>query len=345
VTAARDKLSGDRLRIGVITNPGSQKNKQGLGALKELLGAAPNAEHVVFDRITDVPGILRDFARQEVDVLAVAGGDGTVQAVLTELYGKRPFAQAPMLAVLPRGMTNMIAADVGLKAGGLEKLLKASPAEVAACVRQRRILRVENALNHEPQYGMFFGGAGICRAIEACRTQVHPLKLEADAAAAVTLAGLLGGWLLGRGKGGGGRDRIFYGDRIAMAFDGGPGDEGLGDDAQDEIMDSLVILATTLDKLILRSRPFWDDGSGKRAGHMRFTAIAYPPKGLLRYAWRVLYGGEDRRLPAETYLSRLADRVALTMDCPFTLDGEIFQPTPGRVLVLTAADEARFVRM
>jgi hypothetical protein len=178
---------------------------------------------------------------------------------------------------------------------------------------------------------MFFGGAGICRAIDVCHTRVHPLKLEADTAAAVTLAGLLGGWLLRGGRGGKGGDGIFYGDRITMTLD----------DSRSEIMESLVILATTLDRLILRSRPFWGGGSG----HLRFTAIGYPPQGLLRYAWRMLYGGEQRKLPAETYLSRASNRVALAMDCPFTLDGEIFQPTPGRELVLTAADEARFVRL
>ena len=320
--------AAEKARVGVITNPGSQKNKRGLGEMVQLLEGAPNARHVVLEKITDIRGILADFARAEVEVVAVAGGDGTVQAALTELFGRRPFAQAPLLAVVPRGMTNMIAADVGLRRQGLARLLAATPDALAAASATRRILRVENALNLEPQYGMFFGGAGICRAIDACRTRVHPLKLEADTAVAVTLAGLLGGWLLRGGKGG---DGIFYGDRITMTLD----------DRRSETMESLVILATTLDRLILRSRPFWGGGSG----HLRFTAIGYPPQGLLRYAWRVLYGGEQRKLPAETYLSRTNDRVALAMDCPFTLDGEIFQPTPGRELVLTAADEARFVRL
>src|SRR3546814_10588993 len=58
----------------------------------------------------------------------------------------------------------------------------------------------------------------------------------------------------------------------------------------------------------------------------------------------IISGSEDRALPAG-YLSRAGDRIALAMDCPFTLDDEIFQPTPGRDLVLTAADEARFVRL
>ncbi|GAB4358215.1 MAG: diacylglycerol kinase family protein [Kiloniellaceae bacterium] len=325
--------SGTRkARIGVITNPGSQRNKKGLAEMTRLLEAAPEARHVVIGSIAEVPEILADFARREIEIVAVAGGDGTVQAALTELYNRRPFARDPLLAVVPRGMTNMIAADVGLKGlKGLARLLQASPEAVARATRRRRILRAENVLNREAQYGMFFGGAGICRAIDACRSKVHPLKVEADAAAAVTLAGLLGGWLFGRRKENGAADSIFYGDRIGMGFDGGP----------ETTMESLIILATTLDRLILGSRPFW----GGDAGHLRFTAIAYPPKGLLRYALRILYGGAGRRLPAESYLSRSVERVALTMDCPFTLDGEMFQPTPGRPLVLTAADEAGFVRL
>ncbi|MEO3429350.1 diacylglycerol kinase family protein [Pelagibius sp. CAU 1746] len=329
---------GGKPRIGVITNPGSQRNKAGLGELRELLDGASNVEHAVLDKITDIPEILRGFARQEVGVVAVAGGDGTVQAALTELYGQRPFESDPLLVVVPRGMTNMIAADVGLKRrglAGLRRLLAADAEILARACLSRRILRLENALNLPPQYGMFFGGAGITRAIDACRSKVHPYNIKSDSAAAVTLAGLLGSWLL-RG-GGNGREggSIFYGDRIAMTFD----------DAPTQTLESLLILATTLDKLILGSRPFWDGGGDEPGGHLRFTAIAYPPKGMLRYALRILYGGPQRKLPPETYLSRSPRRVALAMDCPFTLDGEIFEPAPGKEIVLSAADEARFVRL
>jgi diacylglycerol kinase (ATP) len=323
-----------RARIGVITNPGSQRNKRGLDEVTQLVSGASTARHAVLERVGDIPGILSGFAAAEVDVVAVAAGDGTVQAVLTELHGRRPFAQMPLLAVVPRGMTNMIAGDVGLSRGprgalgALARLLTSERAEVAAQVQVRRILRVENALHREPQYGMFFGGAGICRAIDACLTRVHPYKLEHDVAVAATLVGLLGGWLLGRGKGA--DDGIFYGDRLTVTLD----------DGSPETLDALIILATTLDRLILRSRPFW----GGDGAPLRFTSIAYPPRGLLRYARRILYGGEQRHLPPG-YRSRASHRVALAMDCPFTLDGEMFQPTPGREIVLTAADDASFVRL
>jgi hypothetical protein len=324
-------------RIGVITNPRSHANKRRGDRLTEALADAGRIRHVALGAMDEIPGILADFARQEVDVLAVAGGDGTVQAVLTEIYGSRPFADPPRLAVIPRGMTNMIAADVGLRRGGLQRLADlASPEDLERVTVRRRILRVENARDRAPQYGMFFGGAAIYRAILACRSDVHPLRITADAAAAVTLAGILGRSLFAR-RGPGdqdqseGRRRILSGDRIGIGFDDQPA----------ESVTSLVVLATTLDRLILRSRPFWNTGNG----HVRFTSVGYPAKQVLRYVLRVLYGGDHRDLPPDCYRSRSADRVSLAMDCPFTIDGELFEPEPGVPLILTAADQARFVRL
>lgn len=323
------------IRLGVLSNPGSRRNKRGLGELHDLLDSAPNAQHVVLETIEQVPQILAGFARDGVEVVAVAGGDGTVQAVLTEYFGRRSLPKVPKLAVVPRGTTNMIADDCGLKRRGIEglrRILGATPEEVEAACLPRRILRVENVLNAETQCGMFFGGAGICRAIEACRSKVHPMQLQSDTAAAVTLAGLLGRWLLGRSRA---DDRIFYGDRMTLRIDGGAAIE----------TSSLIILATTLERLILGSRPFWGGGPRASGGDLRFTEIAYPPQGLLRHAPRILYGGEDRKLPESSYRSWSAARVELEMECRFTLDGEFFEPVPGQPLVLTAADEARFVRL
>ena len=331
-------MSARRPRIGVISNPGSQRNKAGLSEVTQLLDGAPDLDHVVLEQITDIPGILEGFARREVGVLAVAGGDGTVQAVLTELYNRRPFETLPLLVVVPRGMTNMIAADVGLKRRGLEglkRLIAAEAQDLNRATLTRRILRLENALTLPPQYGMFFGGAGIPRAIDVCRSKVHPYNIKADTAAAVTLAGLLGDWLLRRGRRGKEEGGILYGDKVEATIDGGP----------TETWESLILVATTLDKLILGSRPFWGPEPETDEGRFRFTSIAYPPKGMLRYAWRILYGGPQRKLPEETYKSFSPRHLTLAIDCPFTLDGEIFDPTPGAPVILTAADEARFVRL
>jgi diacylglycerol kinase family enzyme len=114
MTAPAIAAAAGRARIGVITNPNSRRNLSGFAEMARLLDGASNAHHAVLEKITDIPDILDRFANDGIDVVAVAGGDGTVQAVLTEIYGRRPFQRVPLLAVVPRGTTNMTAADIGL---------------------------------------------------------------------------------------------------------------------------------------------------------------------------------------------------------------------------------------
>ena len=44
------------------------------------------------------------------------------------------------------------------------------------------------------------------------------------------------------------------------------------------------------------------------------------------------------------YVSRNAKRVELSADCGFTVDGELFDPEPGRRIEITADQSIRFVR-
>ena len=73
-------------------------------------------------------------------------------------------------------------------------------------------------------------------------------------------------------------------------------------------------MASTLEKLTLNSRPFWNRGDGD----FYLTSVDYPPPALFRSLPRFLRGGEHRDLPAG-YHSNGAKRAELVMDCPFTL--------------------------
>src|SRR3546814_20177462 len=56
-------------------------------------------------------------------VVAINGGDGTVQAALTELYSGGHFGGSPPpVAVLPNGKTNLIALDLGAEGDPIKAL-------------------------------------------------------------------------------------------------------------------------------------------------------------------------------------------------------------------------------
>ncbi len=322
-------------KLGLVTNLQSQYNsRHGIGAIERVVNGAPDVLHERLGDIARLSGVLRGFSAEGVDIVVVNGGDGTVQAVLTELFEARPFSQIPRLAILPGGMTNTISDNVGLRgspAEALAKLIGAVRKDSAGLpLMDRHVLRIENAGGDPPQRGMLFGAAGIVRAIELCRNEAHGRGLKSDWANGATLAGLLTNWLFF-----GGRSEVFRGDEMAISLDDEPSKHG----------SQVVVLATSLDRLFLRSRPFWNTESGP----IRFTSIADPPKNLLRRVYKILYGGPNRAIPEPTYQSRGAHRIVLEMDCPFMVDGLVFEPGKGpgegRGVCITAEDKVSFVQL
>ena len=315
------------MRVGLVSNARSERNKAGLADLDAAIASRADVRHLHFDGSRPMTALLREL--DGIELLAVNGGDGTVQAALTSLLEDRPLDPLPTVAILPRGMANMTAADVGLKGGNaaaLERVLAAGGrGELGGHVLKRRILRVDNIRDWPAQCGMFFGAAGIYEAIRICKGQVHTLGLKGELSHGVTL-----GWLL-LNAAFRGLDAVgIHGHDIGVSADGGPM----------RTERRLLVLATTLDRLVLGSRPFW--GTGGRS--VRFTSIAYAAPGIVRHARRILYGGDERGLPAG-FDSLGAERIELTLDSPFTIDGQFFEPIPDRPLVLTAADTVRFVRL
>lgn len=317
--------------LGLLVNRRSRRNRHGLAGIDAILAERPEVVPALLDDIADLPQALRDLAARGVDLLAINGGDGTVQAVLTELMNGRPFPEPPPLAVLAGGTTNMIAGDVGLRGGpapALRRLVARldDPALLTEAV-ERAVIRVEHRPGEPPMFGMFFGTAAIYRAILFCRRMAAAVSMPSGFASAVTLAGVLGRRLVRRGEA---ADEVVRGDDMAVRFDDGPPLQGR----------RLLALVTTLDRLVLGSRPFWGNGPGD----LRYSEVAYPPAGLFRAVLPFMYGGEARRLPSDDYCSRSARRIAIEMHCPFTLDGELFDVTPGVPVRLDEGGRVRFVR-
>lgn len=315
------------MRIGLVSNARSERNKAGLADLDAAIRARPEIRHLRFDGQRPLTDLLHELAG--IELLVVNAGDGTVQGVLTSLLEDRPLEPLPLVAILPRGMANMTAADVGLKGrkpDTLQRLLSATDQPtLAPHILERRILRVDGIRDWPAQCGMFFGAAGIYEAIRICTGQVHTLGLKGELSHGVTL-----GWLL-LNAAFRGLDAVgIHGHDIGVSADGSPA----------VVERRLLVLATTLDKLVLGSRPFWST----HGRPVRFTSIAYDAPGIVRQARRILYGGDERDLPAG-FDSLGAERIELTLDGPFTIDGQFFDPTPGRPLILTAPDTVRFVRL
>jgi diacylglycerol kinase (ATP) len=318
------------MKVGVLSNSLSRRNLRRLRAVGAFLDQHKGVSHRELKNFASLKEALANFAKSGVELLVINAGDGTVSAVLTQIYEHGVFPTAPILAILPGGTSNMIAGDIGLRGDQIKSLRRllavVERGDVDRHVETRRLIRVNYDPDRPALVGMFFGTAAICEGI-ALRRRMFPQKWVPDpVAGALTLVTVLGGVIVRCGRVGG----VLAGHNVAIELDG----KAIPARAYS------IVMATTLRRIILGGSPFWGEGDGG----IEFTSIRSPAKGLVRHAYRILYGGDKGVLPRTTYESASVDRIVLEMGCAFDLDGEFFQPPADKTVVLTATSTARFVR-
>ena len=270
------------------------------------------------------------MAERGVDIVAISGGDGTVHAVLDTVLGASPFPRLPLLAVLRGGTANMTARDIGMR-GPQDRALAALIQCVARggdglAVTGRTVMRIDPGAGRAPLHGMFFGAAAISQGIEYCKRNVHTLGLRGEIGPAVTMARFV--VAMARGE-----RAIMSPVPITVAVDGGP-----------------------RDRFRMRNRAShdaaasWCWGCGRigapRPRRSTMPACAQAPKHWIKALPGLLTGRPNRYVtPANGYESHNAHRIDMGLDSSFFVDGEIFSPTPGVPLTLTAGGTVECVTL
>jgi len=321
------------LRIGLLNNLRAGRNDAQVQRLLQFIGNRPDVIHAETSSADVVPDALADLARQDVDLLIVNGGDGTLQYALTEILGNAAFdGRVPMIAPLRGGRTNMTACDIGCDkdavrgmAGLLEDIEKG---ELGPRVIPRPVLRVRYGLDRRSEYGMFFGLGVIHRAIRLNHQLFdnnRSRKIQGAIGATLVTAGLVGRLAVGD------TDGILSPDKVQVIIDGEPQQRG----------EFYLAIASTLDRLFSGMRPFWGEGPGG----VRFSTIASDAHRIPGSLTGILRGSPRSYVTEENgFTSRNAGRVELSLECGFTVDGELFDPEPGRRVELTADNTVQFVR-
>ena len=321
--------SGKTPKIGVLINPLSGGNLNGLGAIRSLINEYPRVSHCDVQTPEDILEALEDFARREVDLLAVNGGDGTVQAVLTNLFHHQPFKSLPVLAVLQSGTTSMTARDVGFSGSRVRSLKKlfnwATAGDGEPQVIQRPVLQVR-APGHPTRYGMFFGAAAIYQGIQYFHRKVNTRGLKGEIGPGLTILRFL--WAAIRQN-----SSFMPAVPILVAVDDHPPQQ----------LDTFVVLVSTLERLFLGIYPYWGDESGP----LHYTALRARPRYLLRALPSLLRGRKGSYgTPENGFYSHNAHEIKLNLGSGFTLDGQLYTPgTRQEPTVVRYGGTASFLRI
>ena len=315
--------------VGVIINPRSGRGRGKGMKLLQQLQATPSS-HVHLLPLEDfaglVPGLER-FAKLGVRDLFISSGDGTIQAIQTFLAESGAFKELPRLCLLPHGTTNMTAADLGFRRTGISEqalfIANVTPRET----KRRHTIRIVNPKGKNPLHGMFFGTGAISEATRYCQVAFNDKGIGGNLATLATLAIVLSKSLF-RAPDGSDPDRFDKPYDITVKADA----ETLCSGKQ------LLMLATTLDKLILGTRPFW----GGAHAPLRVTTMPYPVPSIVRWLIPTLYGGEERT-GSPGSVSRAVQSCSVLCNTPFVLDGEFYEPQEGVPLQLEAGPSLEYI--
>ncbi len=309
-------------RLAVLSNARSRCNAGRRSALA-YLDRVDGITHRVTRDPVELPQALDELLAAQPAALAVNGGDGTLQTVLTELHRRGGWENLPPLAVLPGGTTNMSARDItgcGSFRRGLAQFLALRHRPSATWqVEHRPVLKVMTA-DGTLFCGLFFGIGAIVRGVEFWEEQLKQSRRVGEWGAGTALA---------RGVVGVARQHVPFSTPTAVTV--------RVDDAPPYEQEVLLLLTTVMRRLFLRLRPFWGPGEGP-------LSVSWLESSLQHFVRRLpaLFRGWEERLPTEEgYHGCRAHRVVLDLEDAWLLDG-VVQTLPGP-LTLSASDPLVFL--
>lgn len=309
-------------RLALLSNAMSRSNR-GERWREHALPTVPGVTHALTSSLDDLPDALDALLAARPDVLAVNGGDGTLQTLLTACLRRGVLQHLPPLAVLAGGTTNMSARDLSGPVGWrqaertLMRLLERPPATWP--LARRPVVQVE-AADGSRYAGLFFGIGNLVRGVEFWQRSLreNPGAGDWGVGAAVTRTA----WGIVR------REPPFAGaTRMQLHLDG----VAL---AQTE---TSALMVTTLERLVLGMRPYWGDATGP----LVCTWMDAQPRQFLMRLPFLLWGQGQRVADGNGYHSVRAAALAIALDEPWLLDGEVVR-APGP-LSIRATRPLRFV--
>ncbi len=298
--------------IAAISNPLSGRNKRGAFELFDReVAKYSSINHIAASQPQKIIQALEDFRNTGAHYLIVNGGDGTLQTILTYLKQEPRIGFSPELILLRAGTTSMTFGDVGCagKIGDvLKRIVKYSERETGFPLFRRvsrPVLQMTIPERKKVVCGMFFGAGAIYSGILYCRQNLHTKGMRGELGPSIAMLRFLFDWVT--------VNKLTVPAKACIEVDG---------------LDSItgefgIIVATTLDRLLMGVYPFW--GAGDKSTNPALTLIKRNPPRSVKAFSSILRGqppGVESQ--ANYYHSYFPNSVRIVIENGFTLDGELF---------------------
>ncbi|WBO22012.1 diacylglycerol/lipid kinase family protein [Sphingomonas abietis] len=319
-------------RVALLSNPRSTGNRSLLPRIRAFCAEHRDVFHYEVESVEQIGDALRTIARVRPKILVINGGDGTVQATLTELYHGEHFGVTPPpVAVLPNGKTNLIALDLGAVGdplSALQRIIDIARDDMAPHIVARELIALSNGdANERPVLGMFLGGAGLADSMLYCRNKIYPLGLPNGISHALTAVALL--------------FTMVFGIRAAF-LPPKPRTVSVSVLRHGVLTGTFaVMIVTTLHKLVLG----WKQAHSDKAGALQLMMVEQKTGSLLGATLASLFGRLGQSRMNGVHIER-GDEIRIEGErSSVILDGELFEAKAGFPIVLTPTAPVPFLSL
>lgn len=318
-------------RIALLSNPNATGNRSLLPRVRAYCAEHQDIFHYEVEHVDQIGMALRTIARVKPKVLVINGGDGTVQAALTELHHGGHFGDdIPPVAVLPNGKTNLIAHDLGAEGDpieALERVVLLVRTDMMPYIVSRELIALSDGGRGKAAIGMFLGGAGLADVMLYCRHKIYPLGLPNGLSHFLTgIAAVFA---------------IIFGI-TANFLPPSPMPVKVSIVRHGQIQGRFAFLmVTTLQRLLLKGSTPNVDGLGA----LQLLIIERRPSTMIRALFAALFGRLGKQHLTGVHIDRGDEILIEAEHSSVILDGELFEANKGRPIVLKTTRPVSFLRL
>ena len=288
-------------RLFIVNNLSARVARK--GSVLEPLAAETQTTCFRLDPFDALPSAVAKAAKDGVNHVVIEGGDGTVQGVISAfLFQADEFDTFPSFSIVPGGMTNQVAKNIGLKSAATNSVKSALNSPMKAV--HMPLLNVVDSEGHS-YAGFLFSTGAIPQITRYTTGELHRKGIGGSVA-------VLGGILKGvRGD----DDTLMQITpvRIEDIYEG----------------PHLGTVVTTLPSLIMGLDPFWGDGNEP----LRLTWVDGSYKGLARNVLQLWLGLKSKDRSPDGLNSKRVDALSYHYEGDIVLDGEFLSIPSGKFTV------------
>lgn len=300
------KIQAGNAKVGLLFNPLSGRILKHKDKIKCALVKIPG---VIFREAKNGPEFketVNEFLHTGVDLLVIAAGDGTVQAILGHLFTECAHKDWPILAIVPGGTTNMTALDLVKyddPEDSVRKLSQYMLTRTLPVLLKRHVLCIDQA-GVDKVYGMFFAVGIIARAVIFSRSGIKQVRITGEIYSGLIMVGYFIGLLLRRRKGSWAPAKMKAIKVVGKTFTG----------------THQFLFASALDRLLFNMRPYW----GQEQEPIHVTFVKQKRKKSISSIWPLILGRGTTLKEHDGYHSYNSSVLELEIDDDYIVDGESY---------------------